>query len=102
QPQQPLPVAAEGVEANGDGPAVGPQDLIAFVLDVFALPVPGRVSPEKDGQGAWHPCPFPQVGWPSCLSGGCLERRLSWRLRSITVRNRVPLAGEAGCKDSLC
>ena len=55
QAQQPLPVLAEGVQADRDGATVRPEDLVALELDVAVGTVSGRVTTEQDGQGTSHP-----------------------------------------------
>jgi hypothetical protein len=55
QAEQPLPVLAKGVQSDGDGSSVGPEDLVTFIADVFALPIFGGISSKKYSQCACHP-----------------------------------------------
>jgi len=49
QTQQPLALPAEGIETDTDGPAIGPQHLIALKRDPVFLPIPGWVSSQQNG-----------------------------------------------------
>jgi hypothetical protein len=48
--EQALPLLAKGVEAEAQGLAVGPEDLIAREGNVVILTIPARVTLQKDAQ----------------------------------------------------
>src|SRR5262249_8233459 len=52
---QPLARRAQGVQADADGPPVGPEGAVALKLDAVVLAVAAGVAAEKDVQNTWHP-----------------------------------------------
>src|SRR5262245_43327989 len=54
QPQQPLPLCAEGVQAHGCRPTVGPEDAVPLDRHLAAEAVLRRVAAEEGGQRASH------------------------------------------------
>jgi hypothetical protein len=50
--QETLAMSAKGVQAGSYRPAVRPESLVALILDVFPIPIPGRIPPEKNSQSA--------------------------------------------------
>src|SRR5438105_3228307 len=46
QAEETLTVVAEGIEADGNRPAIRPEELIPFIGDAVLAPVPGGVAAE--------------------------------------------------------
>src|SRR5205823_4059926 len=82
--EQALAVRAEGVEADADGPPIGPAHLVALEANLLTLAVTGRVTAKQDGQGTWHPWHFSKVRFISVTIPG---RGASW---SVVGVSRVP------------
>lgn len=55
QPQQTLAMLAKSVKANCHGPAVRPENLVAFVLNLFPMSVSFGVSTKENPQSTCHP-----------------------------------------------
>jgi hypothetical protein len=54
QAQKALAVPAERIECYGHGSAVGPQNLVAFVLDLLPIPVFAGITSEYDSKRSCH------------------------------------------------
>jgi hypothetical protein len=61
QAEQPLAMSAERIEADGNRPAIGPEEAITLVLNPLSLPIAGRVSTKENSQGAFHPAVFSEA-----------------------------------------
>jgi hypothetical protein len=52
QAQEPRAVFAEGVQTDGHGPAIRPQEFIALIADAIVLSILGWITAEEDLQAA--------------------------------------------------
>src|SRR5262249_20873864 len=89
QPQDALALFAKGVQAHGDGPAVGPEDLVALEVNAVVLAVLGRIATKENLQGALHPGAISREKQRGPFRGAS-------RNRSASPGNPDPLGGRKG------